>query len=97
MSNRLKILVLGTALALTLIVTPAHAWPGEGRGDSQTASWWTAVVNLLAPLFGLDAPDGSLCIDPWGNPACPPPPSTLQGDGSLCIDPNGSPACQPRS
>lgn len=98
MTNRMRILVLGIALALSLAVTPAHAWPGEGRSDRQPASWWATVVDLLAPLFGLDAPDTSYSLDSNGDPTYPAPPSTLQSDGSVCIDPWGNPApCQPRS
>ena len=96
MTNRMRILVLGIVLALSLAVTPAHAWPG-GRLDSQAASWWAAVVNFVAPLFGLDAPDTSYSLDSNGDPTYPAPPSTLQSDGSPCIDPLGSPTCQPRS
>jgi len=98
MTNRMRILVLGIALALSLAVTPAHAWPGGDRGDSQAASWWAAVVNFVAPLFGLDAPDTAYSLDSTVDPAYPAPPSTPQSDGSVCIDPWGNPApCQPRS
>ena len=92
MSNRMSKFVLGIALALSLAVTPAHAWPGEDRGDSQAASWWAAVVDLLAPLFGLDAPDTSYSLDSNGDPAYPAPPSTLQSDNSCSIHPDGDPS-----
>lgn len=94
MTHRIRILVLGTALALSLAVAPAQAWPAVGPGDSQAASWWDVVVDFLAPLFGLARSEGSCSIDPDG---CPPPPSTLQNDGSCEIDPNGTPVCRPHS
>jgi hypothetical protein len=106
MRDRMRIFVLAVALALSVGVMPAKAWPGGDNGDRPAAGWWEAVVDALATLFRLDRPlsrlaapakgDGSVCIDPAGSPVCPASPSTLEGDGSCGIDPWGNPAaCQP--
>jgi hypothetical protein len=110
MRHRIRIFAVAVAVALALSIVmaaPAQAWPSGDHGARPAAGWWHAAVDALASLFGLDRPvpsrtepkrgDGSVCIDPNGNPACPAPRPTLQSDGSCSIDPNGSPACHPGS
>ena len=76
MRDRIRFCVLVVALALSVVVAPAQAWPAGDYGDRPAVSWWAAVVDALAEIFGLAGTDN-------------PPPSTPDRDGSLCIDPNG--------
>jgi len=90
MKDRMRICVLVVALALSVVVAPVQAWTYGDSDAKLTLSWWDAMVDALAALFGLDTADGSVCIDPNGG--CrdnPEPSSTPEGDGSVCIDPNG--------
>jgi len=68
--------VLAVALALSIVVTPAQAWPTGDHGDRPAVIWWDVVVDALAKLLGLDGADN-------------PSPTTPQGDGSCMIDPAG--------
>jgi len=76
MKDRMRICVLVVALALSVVVAPAQAWPDGDSGDRPALSWWDAMVDTLATLFGLVGADN-------------PPPETPQGDNSCMIDPNG--------
>jgi hypothetical protein len=76
MRHRMRICVLAVTLALSVVVAPAQAWTAGDHGDRPAVSWWAAVVDALAALFGLDGADN-------------PPPATPQGDGSCMIDPWG--------
>ena len=76
MRDRMRFCVLAVALALSIVVTPAQAWPAVDHGDRPAVSWWDVMVDALATLLGLA-------------PADNPPPNTPQRENSCMIDPNG--------
>lgn len=76
MRDRMRICVLVVALALSVVVAPAQAWPAGDYGDRPAVSWWAAMVEALAGVFAYGTDN-------------PPQPLSPQGDNSCMIDPQG--------
>lgn len=63
----MRICVLAVALALS-VVAPAQAWTDGDSGDRPALSWWDAMVDTLATLFGLNGADNPPSSPPQGDP-----------------------------